>query len=272
MKHRILMIIGSNPATVGFTNNFVSKHQPIGIIQQSGGPEGDGFVEIKDINSKPKFQSSGNNIAEDVLGEVYDNIYVDNPSDVIHFKVPKGRLNKDEELKKQIKEMNVDIIISHGPERIGTEIISMAKYGGINIHWGLSPIYKGTHTVRWPLLHEKPEWIGVTIHKLDRNLDTGPILYQAKPDLQTDWSYRHIEYSLTKLSYDIVPKAMEEVLSGKNNVINQDLSEGKTYFSKEYTEECESKLNNEYVSKQIENYLLNKNNLDKGVELINEWK
>jgi hypothetical protein len=50
------------------------------------------------------------------------------------------------------------------------------------------------------------------------------------------------------------------------------LSEGKTYFSKEYTEECESKLNNEYVSKQIENYLLNKNNLDKGVELINEWK
>ena len=65
---------------------------------------------------------------------------------------------------------------------------------------------------------------------------------------------------------------MEEVLSGKNNVVNQDLSEGKTYFSKEYTEECELKLNNEYVSKQIENYLLNKNNLDKGVELINEWK
>ena len=28
------------------------------------------------------------------------------------------------------------------------------------------------------------------------------------------------EYSLTKLSYDIVPKAMEEVLSGKNNVVN----------------------------------------------------
>ena len=46
---------------------------------------------------------------------MYDNIYVDNPSDVIHFKVPKGRLNKDEELKKQIKEMNVDIIIS--PDR-----------------------------------------------------------------------------------------------------------------------------------------------------------
>ena len=57
------MIIGSNPATVGFTNNFISKYQPIGIIQQSGGPEGDGFVEIKDINSKPKFQSSGNNLS-----------------------------------------------------------------------------------------------------------------------------------------------------------------------------------------------------------------
>ena len=55
----------------------------------------------------------------------------------------------------------------------------------------------------------------ILLHKLDRNLDTGPILYQAKPNLQTDWSYRHIEYSLTKLSCDIVPKAMEEVLKRK---------------------------------------------------------
>ena len=46
----------------------------------------------------------------------------------------------------------------------------------------------------------------------------------------------------------------------------------KTYFSKEYTDECESKLNDEYVSKQIENYLLNKKHLDEGVNLINEWK
>ena len=107
---------------------------------------------------------------------------------------------------------------------------------------------------------------------MDRNLDTGPILYQAKPDLKSDWSYKHIEYSLTKLSYDIVPKAMEEVLQGKNDVVNQNLSEGKTYFSKEYTDDCESKLNDEYVSKQLENYLLNKKHLDRGVNLINEWK
>ena len=127
MKYKILMIIGANPATVAFTNNFVSKYQPIGIIQQSGGPEGDGFVDIKDIKLKPEFEDSGKNLVEDVLGEVYDNIYVDNPSDVLHLKVPKGKLNKDDELKKHIKEMNPDIIISHGPERIGTEIINMAK-------------------------------------------------------------------------------------------------------------------------------------------------
>ena len=118
MKHRILMIIGSNTATVAFTNNFVSKYKPIGIIQQSGGPEGDGFVDIKDIKSKPKFKDSGDNIAEDILNEVYDNIYVDNPSDILHFKVPKGRLNKDDELKEHIKNMNPDIIISHDYHRL----------------------------------------------------------------------------------------------------------------------------------------------------------
>ena len=65
---------------------------------------------------------------------------------------------------------------------------------------------------------------------------------------------------------------MEEVLKRNNDVVNQNLSEGKTYFSKEYTDDCESKLNDEYVSKQIENYLLNKKHLDEGVNLINEWK
>ena len=184
---KILLIIGSNPATVAFTNNF---------------------VEIEDIKSKPNFKRDKKNIPENVLEEVYDKIYLKNASDVKHYKIEKGNLNNNKHLKQYIKDCEFDIIISHGPERISNEIINMTKFGGINIHWGLSPTYKGTHTVRWPLLHEKPEWIGVTIHKLDKNLDTGPILYQAKPNLKDDWSYRHIEYSLTKLSYDIVPKAM----------------------------------------------------------------
>ena len=269
---KILLIIGANPATVAFTNNFVKKHNVSCIIQQSGGPEGDDFVEIEEIKNKPKFKKNIKNVPENVLEEVFDKIYLKNISDVKHFKIKKGNLNNNKNLKQYIENFKFDIIISHGPERISNEIINMTKFGGINIHWGLSPKYKGTHTVRWPLLHEKPQWIGVTIHKLDRNLDTGPILYQAKPNLQTNWSYRHIEYSLTKLSYEIVPQAMKEVLSGKNQVVNQDLSDGKTYFSKEYTEECALKLSDEYVSKQIKNYLLNKNNLDKDVKLINEWK
>ena len=272
MKNKILIIIGSNPATIAFTNNFVKKHKPIGIIQQNGGPEGDDFVDILDSKFKQNFKNSGLNKPEDILEEVYDNIYIDNPKDVSHFKVPKGRLNKDNEIKNYIMKVEPDIIISHGPERIGTEIINMTKFGGINIHWGLSPTYKGTHTVRWPLLHEKPEWIGVTIHKLDKNLDTGPILYQSKPNLKQDWTYRHIEYSLTKLSYDIVKKALDEVLNNKSTVVNQNLSDGKTYFSKDYTDECESKLSQKYVSNQIKKYLSNKEELDKGVKLINEWK
>ena len=269
---KILLIIGSNPATVAFTNNFVSKYDVGCIIQQSGGPEGDNFVEIEDIKFKPDFKRGEKNIPENVLEEVYDKIYLKNASDVKHYKIKKGNLNNNKHLKQYIKDSKFDIIISHGPERISNEIINMTKFGGINIHWGLSPTYKGTHTVRWPLLHEKPEWIGVTIHKLDKNLDTGPILYQAKPNLKDDWSYKHIEYSLTRLSYDIVPKAMEDIFGGKIDAVNQNLLDGKTYFSKEYTNECELKLNDKYVSNQIKKYMLNKIELDRKVNLINEWK
>ena len=65
---------------------------------------------------------------------------------------------------------------------------------------------------------------------------------------------------------------MEEIFDGKIEAVNQNTSEGKTYFSKEYTRECHAKLNDKYVSNQIKKYISNKKKLDEGVKLINEWK
>jgi len=269
---KILLIIGSNPATIAFTNNFISKYRPVAIIQQSGGPEGDKFVDILDLNSRPNLNFTDKHKPENILEEVCDNVYIDQPKTIEHFKIPKGKLNNDKNLILSIKRINPDIIISHGPEKIGMDIINLSKFGGINVHWGLSPKYKGSHTARWPLLHGKPEWIGLTIHMLDNNYDTGPILYQSRPDLKKYWTIKHIEYSLTKLAFDIVPLAMKKIINGEKFQIDQNLDEGKFYHSREYNAECKNKLTQNYIAQVIERYLKDKNKFDEGVTLINEWQ
>jgi hypothetical protein len=52
----------------------------------------------------------------------------------------------------------------------------------VNIHLGLSPYYRGSGTNFWPLHDGYPEYVGATVHVLDRGLDSGAILFHVRPD------------------------------------------------------------------------------------------
>jgi methionyl-tRNA formyltransferase len=170
-----------------------------------------------------------------------------------------------------VESLGPDVIVSHGPERLRGEFIGLAKRGGVNVHWGLSPTYRGMDTTRWPLIHGEPEWIGVTIHRLDPGLDTGPILYQAKPDLVAGDTYRQIEYRLTNLACEIVPVAVREIMDGSERPIHQDLTLGRQYWADEWTHRHQQMLTKDYIVEQIEAYHADKNARDHATPLINPW-
>lgn len=151
-----------------------------------------------------------------------------------------------------VRETWVDLIVSYGPERLSAEFIGLARLGGINAHWGLTPMYRGMHTARFALLQGKPEWVGITIHKLDATLDTGDIIYQARPELKIGDSYKMVEARLNLLVCEIMPKAVEEVLNGTVKTIKQDTSIGREYYNKEWTEECEKTLTPENIASCLE--------------------
>lgn len=46
-----------------------------------------------------------------------------------------------------------------------------------NIHFSILPAYKGMYTSVWPILNAEVE-IGVTLHKIDRGIDTGDVIDQ----------------------------------------------------------------------------------------------
>jgi methionyl-tRNA formyltransferase len=50
----------------------------------------------------------------------------------------------------------------------------------LNMHAGITPMYRGSHGGYWALVEGDRDSCGVTVHQVDTGVDTGPILGQAR--------------------------------------------------------------------------------------------
>lgn len=52
----------------------------------------------------------------------------------------------------------------------------------VNVHAGITPMYRGAHGAVWAVIRRDVRNIGVTVHRVDEGIDTGEILRQARID------------------------------------------------------------------------------------------
>lgn len=73
---------------------------------------------------------------------------------------------------------DLDLAVVHGfPWRIPPPVLRLPRHGVVNVHPSLLPRYRGPAPVLWAIRNGDPD-MGVTIHRMDENFDTGPILAQ----------------------------------------------------------------------------------------------
>jgi methionyl-tRNA formyltransferase len=78
--------------------------------------------------------------------------------------------------------LDADLFVVFGASYIRPPLIDvLVDRRTINIHMGISPFYRGSSCNFWALYDGRPEMVGATIHMLSRGLDSGPMLYHAKP-------------------------------------------------------------------------------------------
>jgi methionyl-tRNA formyltransferase len=87
----------------------------------------------------------------------------------------------DEKLIETLKAHKYDLVFMGGgwPEKLPSDFTSIAPLGALNTHPSLLPQYRGTSITRWQVLHGVTK-SGVTIHVVDSNFDSGPIVAQAE--------------------------------------------------------------------------------------------
>lgn len=99
--------------------------------------------------------------------------------------IPKEVIHKVKSVNRQetinlIKKYKPDAIVVNGTRIISDKILSTISAPFLNTHMGITPKYRGIHCGYWAMAMKDEENCGVTIHLVDKGIDTGGILYQAR--------------------------------------------------------------------------------------------
>lgn len=139
----------------------------------------------------------------------------------IELHLPVFQPKNKQELAKITKDIKADffIVIAYGMI-IPEEILNIPKHGSINIHASLLPKYRGASPIQESLLHGDQE-TGVTIMKMDKELDHGDIYFIKRiPILESD-SLEPLSEKLSELSSFILPLVLRDIELKRLNPIPQ---------------------------------------------------
>jgi methionyl-tRNA formyltransferase len=99
-----------------------------------------------------------------------------------------------------IKKYNANVgLMMTFPFIIPQEILQLPEKGFINFHYGLLPQCGGPQPILRHLLNNDDE-AGVTIHKVDEGIDTGPVIMQEKIPIEQDDTYGTLQSKLAFLA------------------------------------------------------------------------
>jgi methionyl-tRNA formyltransferase len=96
---------------------------------------------------------------------------------------------------------------------IPNEMLAMAPWGCLNLHFSLLPKYRGASCVATAIRNGESH-TGVTIMRIIEKLDAGPILLQEKVEIGPEETTGGLEERLAKIGSELMQKALERLSQG----------------------------------------------------------
>lgn len=109
---------------------------------------------------------------------------------------------------------NADLVIAIAYGRILTEdVLSIPKFGFVNLHFSLLPSYRGAAPVQRAIQNGETT-SGITIFKIDANLDTGPIYFQEKYEILPNATTSDVLKDLSEIGAKAFPRVLADIEKG----------------------------------------------------------
>lgn len=135
------------------------------------------------------------------IDKIYDDFNLDDTIAPPDLTIPDV---DDERLLKKIHSFNPDMVVLNCVSIIPQFVLDSAEAPFINIHGGITPLYRGVFGGYWALREGNEHLVGSTVHRVDAGIDTGAILKQiyfsiTPEDNFCTYNTQHLAYGLKGL-------------------------------------------------------------------------
>ena len=145
----------------------------------------------------------------------------------LNLKLEKCPSLKSNQAYEMINSYSPDLILSlFSKDIIPEKIIELSKLGCVNTHPSMLPDYRGVSPTFWCLANNEKK-SGVTLHYIDKNIDTGKIIMQEEILIK---NYK-TEHKLYLDSCDIVIRFIIDFLDNRNLNLKDNIIKGGSYYS-----------------------------------------
>ena len=114
-----------------------------------------------------------------------------------------------QELLGKIEHLDIVLTIGYGV-LLPLNILTLPKFGFLNLHFSLLPAYRGAAPAQRALLNGETQ-TGVTVFQLDKGMDTGPIYTQESIEIEPWWRSFELLQHLADLGPGVVQKSFEMI-------------------------------------------------------------
>ena len=114
-----------------------------------------------------------------------------------------------QELLGKIEHLDIVLTIGYGV-LLPLNILTLPKFGFLNLHFSLLPAYRGAAPAQRALLNGETQ-TGVTVFQLDKGMDTGPIYTQESIEIEPSWRSFELLQHLADLGPGVVQKSFEMI-------------------------------------------------------------
>ena len=90
---------------------------------------------------------------------------------------------KDESFLNELAAIKADLFVVVAFRMVPEAVWNMPPLGTFNLHGSLLPVYRGAAPINWAIINGESK-TGVTTFFLDKNIDTGSIIYQSELGIQ----------------------------------------------------------------------------------------
>ena len=104
------------------------------------------------------------------------------------------------------------VIIAYG-QIIPARLLSIPKFGWINLHASLLPKYRGAAPINWAIVNGETK-TGVTTMRIDAGMDTGEVLLQKETEIGSEETAPELAASLSELGAPLMSETLRGVAEG----------------------------------------------------------